>query len=225
MPLRSRHPSWVLTATVAFMPLWWALGLAAFIWIIAAVPMAWILLHRTPVRAPRGFGVFLLFLGWVMVSAAPTEGLRLLSVGYRVAIYLAAAVLLLYVYNLTEEELPRSRAVKLCCLYFMYAIGGGYAALLFGDLRFTSPLEMLMPAAVLQNSFAQELVSPNLAQLHDIFGVPLPRPTAPFVFTNEWGSGVGFLAPMAIAGWSSLGRRWQNAITVVGLAAVVPIVV
>ena len=62
MPLRSRHPSWVLTATVAFMPLWWALGLAAFIWIIAAVPMAWILLHRTPVRAPRGFGVFLLFL-------------------------------------------------------------------------------------------------------------------------------------------------------------------
>ena len=35
MPLRSRHPSWVLTATVAFMPLWWALGLAAFIWIIA----------------------------------------------------------------------------------------------------------------------------------------------------------------------------------------------
>ncbi len=225
MPLRSRHPSWVLTATVAFMPLWWAMGMAGFIWILAAFPMAWILLHRTPVRAPRGFGVFLLFLGWVMVSAAPTEGLRILSVGYRVAIYVAAAVLLLYVYNLSEAELPRSRALKLCCLYFMYAIGGGYAALLLGDVQFTSPVQALLPGAVLQNSFARELVSPSLAQLHDIFGVPLPRPTAPFVFTNEWGSGVGFLAPVVIAGWSSLGRRWQNAISLVAVAGIVPIVV
>lgn len=225
MPLRTRRPSWVLTATVAGMPLWWAMGLAAFIWIIAAVPMAWILLHRTPIRAPKGFGLFVLFLGWVMISAAPTEGLRIISVGYRVLIYIAAAIVLLYVFNLSESELPRARVLKLCALYFMYAIAGGYAALVLGDLRFTSPAELIAPGAVLDNPWAGQMLRPAFAQTQDIFGVPLPRPTAPFVFTNEWGSGVGFLAPVVIAAWSTLGRRWQSAITVVAIAGLVPIIV
>ena len=199
------------------MPLWWALGVAPFIWIIAAAPMAWVLLHRTPLKSPPGFGLFLLFLGWVLVSASQAEGLRIISIGYRVALYMAAAVLLLFIYNMTEAELPRSRILKLATVYFAYGVVGGYAAMVLGDLRFTSPMEYLLPGAVIENPFAQQLVRPTFAQTQDFLGVDLPRQTAPFVFTNEWGSGLGFLFPMVIAAWGSLERRWHNGITLLAL--------
>lgn len=220
-----RTPSWILTATVVGMPLWWALGVAPFIWIIAAAPMAWVLLHRTPLKSPPGFGLFLLFLGWVLVSASQAEGLRIISIGYRVALYMAAAVLLLFIYNMTEAELPRSRILKLATVYFAYGVVGGYAAMVLGDLRFTSPMEYLLPGAVIENPFAQQLVRPTFAQTQDFLGVDLPRPTAPFVFTNEWGSGLGFLFPMVIAAWGSLERRWHNGITLLALVAFIPIIV
>ena len=36
----ARHPGWPLTALLVGYPLWWALGIADFIWIILAIPMA-----------------------------------------------------------------------------------------------------------------------------------------------------------------------------------------
>jgi len=221
----ARQPSWILTATVAGMPLWWALGTSSFIWIIASVPMAWMLFRRTPIKSPPGFGLLLLFLGWVLVSASQAEGLRLISVGYRVALYFAAAIVFLYIFNLSEEELPRAHVLKLATLYFFYAIVGGYAAFIVGDYRFTSPMEYLLPGPVLENSLAQQLVRPTFAQTQDFLGPSLPRPTAPFVFTNEWGSGLGFLAPMVIAAWGVLDKRWQSCITLLALVAFIPIII
>ena len=72
----SARSSWALTALIAWMPLWWALGTASFIWIVAAAPMAVRLLRRWPIRAPRGFGLWLLFVTWMLASVTQVEGTR-----------------------------------------------------------------------------------------------------------------------------------------------------
>ena len=60
------RPGWPLAVLFYGFPLWWALGLAHFIFFIASVPMGIELLRRSPVRAPRWFGIWLVFLVWVL---------------------------------------------------------------------------------------------------------------------------------------------------------------
>ena len=55
-------------AMLALLPLWWVLGLAGFIYLIMAVPMAVALLRRRPIVVPPGFGWWMLFLLWSLVG-------------------------------------------------------------------------------------------------------------------------------------------------------------
>ncbi|MCB0991671.1 MAG: O-antigen ligase family protein [Acidimicrobiales bacterium] len=222
-PTRSR--SWPLTAVIVGMPLWWALGLGGLIWQIAAIPMAAILLRKTPVRAPKGFGTYMLFIAWVFVSMTQADGLRFISVGYRLVLYIATAIVFLYVFNLSHKELPRERILKLAVIYTGFAVLGGYLAVTFGDFEFTSVTESLLPAAIRQNDYAVSLVHPTLAQNQSFLGFPLYRPTAPFTFTNEWGSALALLAPLMMAAFAGLDRKWRTWIVLIGFLALVPIVV
>ncbi len=206
---RQRSVSWPLTALIAGMPLWWTLGLGAVAWVVFAVPMAVRLLRRTPIRVPRGFGLWLLFLAWMLLSVTQIEGIRYLSFGYRGLLYVAATVMFLFIYNLSEAELPKARLLKLATLYFIWGTVGGYLGLILGEVGFTSVVEMLLPGSVLENSLAKDLVHPVFAQDQDFLGYVLSRPTAPFVYTNEWGSAMAVLIPIVIAGWGTLDRRWH----------------
>lgn len=133
------------------MPLWWAIGAASFIWIIAAVPMMLRLLRRWPIRAPRCFGLWLLFVVWMLLSVTQVEGTRYISFGYRAMLYIAVTIMFLYVFNLTEEELPRAKVLKLATLYFVYAVVGGYLGLVLGETGFTSLVEQVLPRSLLEN--------------------------------------------------------------------------
>jgi O-antigen ligase len=82
----------------------------------------------------------------------------------------------------------------------------------------------LLPGPVRSNQWAVDLVHPVFAQKHDFLGFPLSRPTAPFVFTNEWGSGVALLTPMVFAAYASLNARWRSATILIGFASLIPIV-
>jgi len=206
------------------MPLWWAIGAASFIWIVAAVPMLIRLLRRWPIQAPRCFGLWMLFVVWMLMSVTQVEGTRYISFGYRALLYLAVSVMFLYVYNLTEDELPRAKVLKLATLYFIYAVIGGYLGLLLGETGFTSLTERLLPGAILENEFARTLVHPTFAQEQDFLGFALPRPVAPFTFTNEWGSAMAFLVPMVLAGWGTLTRRWNAAALIAMAAGAVPVI-
>src|SRR5260370_7435504 len=69
----ARHPAWPVTALLAGYPLWWALGVADFMWIILAVPMvarmlAWSRSGSRKIRVPSGFGLWLIFLLWVLAG-------------------------------------------------------------------------------------------------------------------------------------------------------------
>src|SRR5437764_8622225 len=61
------RPGWPLRVIYYGYPLWWVVGCAQLMFLVMSVPMAFTLLRR-PVRVPRGFAFWLLFLVWVAAS-------------------------------------------------------------------------------------------------------------------------------------------------------------
>src|SRR5262245_41668719 len=117
------RPGWPLTLLFVPFPLWWVLGVSHFVFIVLAAFMAYELYKRPRVLVPRGFALWLLFLAWMLAGAllvwahAPATldvggPARLVGFGYRAAWYLAATVVLLYVLNLSEKELPSRRVAR-----------------------------------------------------------------------------------------------------------------
>jgi hypothetical protein len=234
------HPGWPLTALLAGYPLWWALGIADFIWIILAIPMAARMLawHRSgsrKIRVPPGFGVWLLFLVCVL-GGIPTLSLtapgtvdspvshRLISFAIRAASYGAVTILLLYAGNLTEREFPRRRLAWLLGLVALYAIGGGVAGVLAPNFEFNSPTLLLIPHSLQANVQIQASMHPALAQVQNVFGTTggQGRPKAPFDYTNAWGNSLSILLPWLILAWWHTGARNHRLIS--GAAMVIALV-
>ena len=183
--------------------------MASYVWIGAAVVAGLWLWGRSRVESPPGFGLWLLFLGWMLLSATQLElGSTILVYGYRTAIYLASGVLMLYVYNLSASA--RRSTVSAMAAFWVMAIGFGLVTLLVPNIEFVSPFEQILPGGLASNNFIQQLSRPSLAQIHDFLGYPVPRPAAPFGFTNDWGSAVALVAPFAwlvasrIKGWKRI---------------------
>jgi hypothetical protein len=239
----ARHPAWPVTTLLAGVPLWWALGLGDYVFILLAIPMAarlwaWGARGNRRIRVPPGFGLWLLFLLCVLVSAAalsltapgtlasPVSN-RLISYGVRTAGYLGVTVLLLFTGNLTERELPRQRLAWLLGLVALYAVAGGLAGLLAGSIHFTSPLAAIVPHRLQANNLVLKAqLHPGLSQIQNILGAPRGRPAAPFVYTNEWGNCLALLLPWLVARWWFQGTGRQRLVAAAGLGiAVIPIII
>jgi len=235
-PLLKLRPGWPLSGLLLLYPLWWALGLGTLIVFLMAVPMVVHLVRRRPVKVPPGFGIWLLFLLWVLASATmlnfePPGTLRgdasdrVISVAYNISGYAAATIILLYVGNLTERELPRLRLVRQLSVLFIVVIVGGIVGTFFASFDFTSPLELLLPSSIAQNSFVQNLVHPSAAQLQEVLGYTAPRPSAPFGYTNTWGNCLSLLLGWFVIGWMVKGGRGRRVLGVAILVvAAVPVV-
>jgi polysaccharide biosynthesis protein PslJ len=217
-------PFWVLF--IAF-PLWWALGFAPFVWPAVAIPVATALFMRGRSKAPPGFGVWLLFLVWVLASGTQLEDTeQWIFFTYRLTLYLSATLLFLYVFNAPREELASSRITSILTGFWCFAVLGGYLALAFPDGSFTSAAEVLLPSGLVGNPFVYELVHPEFAQVHEFLGYPIPRPTAPFVYTNEWGANLALLTPFVLATLRTVSRpSIRLLLGTMLMASVVPIVV
>lgn len=228
---------WPLSVLYLGFPLWWVLGLSEIIFIFAAVPMAVWLYRNRPVRLPRGFGLWLLFLGWVLVgvfvlqSSAPgsiqSEGGfgRYLTYGYRLAVYLAITVVLLYVGNHRERNLPARRIARLLGYLFVIVVIGGLVGTLLPQIEFTSAVEYLIPGGLRSNGFVQELVHPRTSYVQTVLGYAENRPTAPFRYANSWGANYSLLLPFFLLGWLGPGAGWRRfAAPVVLIASAVPVV-
>jgi len=237
----AHHPAWPITALLAGYPVWWALGLGDFIFVLLAIPMAiriyaWRVHGSRRIRLPPGSGLWLLFLlmmlaGAAMLSltapytvASPVSN-RAISFANRAADYGAVTVLLLYAGNLTERELSRRRLAYLLGLVAIYTTLGGIGGMLDPSFHFKSPAMLLLPPSVQSNSFIQASMQPGLAQIQNVIGVASGRPKAPFDYTNTWGNCLSILLPWLIVGWWTYGKRRQRLIGVVMLLiAVVPVV-
>lgn len=218
-PWLSRHPAWPVVALLAGYPLWWALGIADFIWIILAIPMAARLYawraHRTrPLRLPPGFGLWALFLIWTLAGVvmlplnapgtvpSPVSH-RLVAFADRTSTYIAITVLLLYVGNLRESELSRRKLIWLIGLLGGYATVLGIAGMALPNLQFSSPTLVLIPHSLQHNAFILAQMHPALTQVQDVFSAQNSygsttgqgRPKAPFDYTNTWGEAMTITVP------------------------------
>jgi hypothetical protein len=245
----ARHPAWPVTALLVGYPLWWALGLADFMWIILVPPMisqmvAWHTRGNRRLRVPPRFGFWLLFLmiavlGIATISltapgtvASPVSH-RVLSYANRVASYGGVTVLLLYVGNLTERELSRRRLAWLLGLVGVYTVAGGVAGMVMPHLQFSSPLLHLLPSSARTNPYIQASMEPGLSQVQNVLGSAAGRPKAPFDYTNTWGDCLTILLPFLFVGWWNSGscrrrafwtpRRQRLVVLAVVLVAIVPL--
>jgi polysaccharide biosynthesis protein PslJ len=219
-------PHWPFTLMVAAYPMWYVLGLSGFMWVALALPMAAALVRRRNLIAPRGLGFWLLFLGAVVASVVSIDSASRMA-GYvlRLGYYGAATVFLLYLLN-GGDGVPIRRIVRAFNLLWVFTVIGGYLALALGDLTFRSPTYYLLPRALLDNDLILALVAPRLAEVQDIIGFPVRRPSVPFAYTNSWGSMVALTTPFAVMalanpriGLSPRLIRWVLA------AAVIPMVI
>ena len=238
---RRALPAWPVTVLLAAYPLWWALGLGVLIFPMLAVAML-VLLFRCrvagrPVRLPPGFAWWLLFLAAVVISIAaigvdppgtvPEHGsARLVAVLYKLAMYLALTVLLVYAGNLTAAELPRRKLITLLGWLFVVTVAGGLLGMVAGKFEFTSPVEWLLPPDVRNKGFVQSLVHPYAAQIMDLVGGAKPRPAAPWGYTNTWGNNFCLLAGWLVVAAFTGRTRLRTKVFAVGclLVSVAPAV-
>ena len=213
--------------TIALLPVFWAMGLGFFTFPLAAAPMGLGLLLMKPIRVPRGTGLWLLFVGWMLISALMLEPTvnRYLSFMVRASVYLAATIIFLFVYNMPQKYLPTGRILGvLGGLFLFVAVVGGYLGLLLGEVRFNTPVSQILPRSMLQNSFVNSVVRPPFAQQQDFLGFPINRPAMPFSFTNDWGA---TLAPATFAAVAAAGRsqRLRRLTPILALLALVPMAI
>jgi hypothetical protein len=209
---------WPLYLLFGAYPLWWLLGVSAFVWPVLAVPMVASLLMRDRIRAPRGFGVWLLFLAFMIASVTQLDDPgRVVIFVYRAALYGSATVVFLYIYNLSEAMRP-GRIAGLLAVYGGTVILGGFVGLLAPSLSFHSPAESIVPGAILADPWFHDLLHVTTANQIELFSQP--RPSAPFPYTNQWGSNLTLAFPFLIA--VAPGRRLPRLLLV---GALVPLIV
>lgn len=227
---------WPLSVSLLGFPLWWALGLRTILPILLTLVMADQLHRRRKLALPSGFTIWALFLVWfalgVFVLWADAPGAvpggdpsRILVFGYRAAWYIACTIVLLWVANLRESELPSRWVYQLLGFMFVVTTVGGLVGVIAPNIEFTSLVEGLLPRGLRGNSLVQSIVHPAVADLQNVLGRPEARPKAPFPFANSWGSNLALFLPFFVIAWMRQGPRWQRYAAPVVLAlAAIPVI-
>jgi polysaccharide biosynthesis protein PslJ len=218
---------WPVVLLFGAFPLWWALGLGGFIWVILAVPMAFALLMREHVRVPKGFGLWMLFLLWMLASGVMLDdAIRLIPFIFRAGQYASATVLFLYIYNAPRDLLKDRTVITPMVVLWVVTVVGGYLGIVLAGHTFATPVEKLLPHSIASNAYVQTMVHPGFGQVAAFLGYPWPRPNAPFEYTNDWGAAFALLMPFVILAF----RQYRSTLTrnfmrVMVIASIVPLVV
>jgi polysaccharide biosynthesis protein PslJ len=197
------RPGWPIIGLLVLFPLWYVLGLGAFIWIILAIPIFVHLVLAKTWRVPRGFIIWVFFLIWVALSAIQiSHSANWLTYAYRTTSYLAATLAFIYLVNTSEEELPTRRIINALTIFWIVVVIGGYAAMAAPHLSFSTPTQKLL-GHLGSNKLLLTLIHPTLAQAQALGGVAslgraIARPAAPFAYTNWWGANFAFLVPFVV---------------------------
>lgn len=202
-------PAWPVLWLFAGLPVWWLTGLLDLILIPAAGVMLALLARADDVRAPRGFGVWLMFVAWSGASVVMlVETADLIGFSYRMALYVSGGVLFLYVYNARAKL--RARRVTACLTaWWLMMVVGGYIGLLAPEAVLHTPLSRVLPDWLLDNDLVNHMVVRRTSQFNpESYLQVAPRPSAPFLYTNNWGNVYSLLLPFAVAHLVGLrGRR------------------
>lgn len=220
--LRERvfRPGWPVTFVFAGFPLWWVLGISNFVGHLAALILLVELVRLGRIRVPRSFGLWLLFLVWVIAGAlvltvdapyAVSEGSagRYLTWAYRLGWYLAATIFLLYIGNF-KDRLSSERIARSLAMFFLAIVAGGWLAILAPHLEFPSLLEIVLPHGISQVEFVQFLVHPTVVQDYASSAAEYARPSAPFAYANFWGLNFACALPFFVLTWIGPRAGWRR---------------
>ena len=198
--VRAELPKWPFAAMFVLFPVWWLLGLGEMAWVILSAVMVYYLLRRRRVEIPRGFGLWLVFILWMLCSLIEIDSSgRLIGFTYRAALYFATTVIFLYVYN-ARKNLTFRYVAGVLTVFWLIVVAGGYLGVFFPLLSFNTPLYYLLPRSLLSNELVQEMAVRRATQFNPNSWLKLaPRPSAPFLYTNGWGNTYSMLIPIVIA--------------------------
>lgn len=227
-------PGWPLAVLFLGLPLWWVLGVWQLMFFVMAVPMAAFLMKQRKVAMPRGFGIWLLWLGWLLSGllvmqvdapgAVPGSGAaRYLTFGYRFGWYVIATIVALYVLN-ARHRLSIEKVARGVAWLFVMLVAGGLLGVLLPTLSFPSVLQLVLPGGLGRHPFVHDLIHVQVAQVQTLLGDPQARPSAPFAYTNEWGLVTACTMPFFLVAWWNRGRPWRIGLVVVMAVATFTIV-
>jgi polysaccharide biosynthesis protein PslJ len=191
---------WPLFALLIGLPLWWFLGVTAFIGPLLALPLVLSLAGSREVLAPSGFGWWVLFLMWTIVTATQLEGARdVAAFSYRLLGYLAATAVFLYLINVPSTLLSTRTVVRAMACFWVVVVAGGMLGVFLPAFSFTTVTEALLPGALLQDPFVQDMVRASTSSAKAFAAYPIFRPKAPLPYTNMWASVYALTLPFAFA--------------------------
>jgi len=209
---------------VIALPVFWLLGLRDFSWMVSALLMAAVLGLRRRVEVPPLFGLWLAFLLWVCLSVVglDTAG-RMVGFTYRLLLYLAATVVLLYVYNAVRSGLAIGRVAMVMTWLWFIVVVGGVLGWLFPTYVLPTPMSVLLPQGLVANEIIADMINPGLAQVAGSAQGIAPRSAAPFAYTNNWGNAYSLLMPFVFI-YLGEAARWTARHRVVVALVVVSLV-
>lgn len=201
-------PRWAFALPFVGYPLAWVLGIGDLIWPLAALVMLGLLVRSRNVRVPPGSLIWFAFLIWVACSMVAIDSFgRLIGAGYRLALYVAASITAIYVYN-SWKTLTLKFVTGVMTVFLGIMTAGGYLAIFFPRLTFVTPLYFVIPGSLRSNELINEMIIRRVTQWTANTWVPLdPRPSAPFVYTNTWGNVYSLVLPLALL---YLAQVWQT---------------
>ena len=217
---------WQPYAVFLGLPLWWLAGFSFFMWPLIVAPIVYPLLRRGELRAPRRFGIWLLFVGWMIASGIELQSAsRAIAWSWRLSFYLSATVLFLWIYNASRERVPTRAVINGLAWFWVCVIYGGWLAVLYPTLSLPSPAEYVFPHSLLNNTYFYAHVHLQVAEVQRFLGFEEGRPQTFFAYTNAWGSTCAMLTPIALAAMAANpGRLWGRVLKVTLALSVVPII-
>ncbi|WP_327039497.1 O-antigen ligase family protein [Micromonospora maris] len=199
-PVLPRLPVWPLVVMFGLVPLWWLAGAFYLGWSLLGAVLLALLLVRGRVPLPPGTGLWLLFLSLVVVSATQLSSVgSLLAFGLRLGFYVTALVVGVYVYAVARQGIELSTLLVPICLFWFGLVVLGWLGVLAPRFEMSTPMEMLLPGGVSGNAYIQDLVRIAASEYSPRALNPIYRPSAPFPYTNNYGSAYAMTLPCVVA--------------------------
>lgn len=197
-------PRWPFAIIFLGYPIWWLAGLSDLIWIGVGGIMFLYLVRFRSARVPKGFSVWVLFLLWMTCSFIAIDSPdRMFGFVYRLLIYLALTVIFVYVYN-AKAHLKVQYVLGCLTVFWAVVVIGGYLGLLFPSVVIHTPLSYVLPQSLMRNELVNQMAIRRLTQFNPTAWSYIdPRPSAPFLYTNNWGAAYSLLLPLVV------GYLWQ----------------
>ncbi|MDC4233630.1 O-antigen ligase family protein [Actinomyces sp. B33] len=217
-------PAWPFVLSFAGFLAAWALGIGDLIWPVAALLMVFSWAGATNLSLPPATALWGLFLLWATASLVmnDTAG-RLIGALYRVVLYASAGVIYVHLHN-ARRRIP-IRVVTSAMTWFLLSVtAGGFLGMAFPSLVLRTPMSWVVPGALASNDLVHDMVFRRTAQWNpEAWNQVAPRPSAPFLYANQWGNVYSLVLPLAVLNIvyaRTLARRVATALVV--LASFVP---